>query len=65
MSGGVFISYRREASAFAARAIYDRVAQRLGRENVFLDVDNIDLGADWFEVLSERVGACDALIAVI
>jgi hypothetical protein len=51
--------------AFAARAIHDRVVQRLERENVFLDVDNIDLGVDWFNVLSERVGACDALVAVI
>jgi TIR domain len=65
MLGGVFISYRREESAFAARAIYDRVAQKVGRENVFLDVDNIDLGVDWFNVLTERVGACDALVAVI
>jgi hypothetical protein len=62
---GVFISYRREESSFAARAIYDRVAQKVGRENVFLDVDNIDLGVDWFQVLPEKVGACDALIAVI
>jgi hypothetical protein len=61
----VFISYKREESAFAARAIYDRVAQKVGRENVFLDVDNIDLGVDWFNVLTERVGACDALVAVI
>jgi len=65
MPGGVFICYRREESAFAARAIHDRVVQRLERENVFLDVDNIDLGVDWFTVLSERVGACDALVAVI
>src|SRR5580693_7823547 len=65
MSGGVFICYRREESAFAARAIHDRVAQRLERENVFLDVDNIDLGVDWFNVLTERVGACDALVAAI
>jgi TIR domain len=63
--GGVFISYRREESSFAARAICDRVAQKVGRENIFLDVDNIDLGVDWFEVLAEKVGACDALIAVI
>jgi hypothetical protein len=46
MSGGVFICYRREESAFAERAIHDRVVQRLERENVFLDVDNIDLGVD-------------------
>jgi hypothetical protein len=65
MSGGVFICYRREESAFAARAIYDRVAQKVGRENVFLDVDNIELGVDWFDALNERVAACDALIAVI
>jgi hypothetical protein len=65
MSGGVFICYRREESAFAGRAIYDRVAQKVGRENVFLDVDNIDPGVDWFDALNERVAACDALIAVI
>jgi hypothetical protein len=65
MSGGVFICYRREETAFAARAIYDRVAQKVGRENVFLDVDNIDPGVDWFDALNERVAACDALIAVI
>jgi TIR domain len=65
MSGGVFICYRREENAFAARAIHDRIMQRLERENVFLDVDNIDLGVDWSSVLTERVGACDALVAVI
>jgi TPR repeat protein len=65
MSGGVFICYRREETGFAARAIHDRVVQRLERENVFLDVDNIDLGVDWFSVLTERVGACDALVAVM
>jgi hypothetical protein len=36
-----------------------------GRENIFLDVDNIDPGVDWFEALNERVAACDALVAVI
>ena len=65
VSGGVFICYRRDEFAFAARAIHDRVVQRLERENVFLDVDNIALGVDWFNVLTERVVACDALIAVI
>jgi TPR repeat protein len=65
MPGGVFICYRREETAFAARAIHDRVVQQLERDNVFLDVDNIDLGVDWFNVLTDRVGACDALVAVI
>jgi TIR domain len=65
MSGGVFICYRREDSAFAARAIHDRIVRRLQRENVFFDVDSIGLGVDWFKELTERVGACDALVAVI
>ena len=65
MSGGVFICYRREDSPGAARAIHDRVVQWLERENVFLDVDDIDLGVDWLDVLTQRVGACDALVVVI
>jgi TIR domain len=65
MSGGVFICYRREDSAFAARAICDRLAACLQRENVFFDVDNIDLGLDWVKVLSRRIGECDALVAII
>jgi hypothetical protein len=63
--GGVFICYRREDSAGYARLIYDRLAQRLQRDNVFFDVGNIEPGVDFFEILSERVGKCDALVAVI
>ena len=65
MAGGVFISYRREDSGGYAGRIYDRLASRLGRENVFFDVDTIPLGRDFVEVLSENIGRCDALIAVI
>jgi len=63
--GGVFICYRREDSGGYAGRIYDRLAKRLGRKNVFIDVDNIPPGLDFVDVLSERVGACTALIAVI
>ena len=65
MTGGVFISYRREDSGGFAGRIYDRLASRLGRENVFFDVDTIPPGRDFVDVLSERVGKCDALLAVI
>jgi TPR repeat protein len=63
--GGVFICYRREDSAGFARLIYDRLTQKLGHESVFFDVDNIPPGLDFVDILSERVGQCDALIAVI
>ena len=65
MTGGVFISYRREDSGGYAGRINDRLTSRLGRESVFFDVDTIPPGRDFVEVLSERVGKCDALLAVI
>ncbi len=65
MLGGVFISYRREDSGGYAGRIYDRLTSRLGRENVFFDVDAIPPGRDFVDVLSDRVGKCDALLAVI
>ncbi len=65
MRGGVFICYRREDAAGFAGRIYDRLKNGLGRENVFIDVDNIPAGRDFVEVLTERVGRCDALVAVI
>ena len=45
--------------------IYDRLTRRLDPKSVFLDVDNIQPGLDFFDVLSEKLGVCDALIAVI
>jgi TIR domain len=63
--GGVFISYRREDSAGFAGRIYDRLTRRLDPKSVFPDVDNIQPGLDFFDVLSEKLRVCDALIAVI
>ena len=65
MSGGIFISYRREDSAGFARLIYDRIVNRIDRSRVFFDVDNIEPGLDFEAILSERVGNCDALVAII
>jgi len=65
VSGGVFISYRREDSSGSARGIYDRLARGLGRKNVFFDIDSIAPGVDFVELLTERVSVCDALVAVI
>lgn len=63
--GGVFISYRREDSGAWAGRVYDRLAKRLGSKNVFLDVGNIQPGLDFVDVLTKRVAACDALVAII
>jgi hypothetical protein len=62
---GIFISYRHDDSADAAHQIYQALAARFGLESVFIDVENIDLGEKFAEVLDEQVGFCDALIAII
>jgi len=62
---GVFISYRREDCAGHAGRLYDRLAEHLGPELVFMDVDSIEPGVDFSERLDEAVGACSLLIALI
>ncbi len=65
MPGGVFISYRREDSGGFAGRIYDRLTKSLGHDNVFFDVDSIAPGVDFVDTLNDRLGRCDALVAVI
>ncbi|MFC1997403.1 SUMF1/EgtB/PvdO family nonheme iron enzyme [Chloroflexota bacterium] len=61
----IFISYRRvDSSGFAGR-LFDRLSARFGDENIFMDVEDLDPGVDFFEKLGEAVAACDVLIAVI
>lgn len=62
---GIFISYRREDSAAYAGRLYDWLSQRFGKEAIFIDIDTIQPGEDFVEVVEQKVGACDALIALI
>ena len=61
----VFISYRRDDSPYVTGRIRERLEARFGRESVFTDVDSIPLGVDFAEVIADRVGRCQALVAVI
>jgi hypothetical protein len=63
--GSVFISYRREDSEGQARALFQDLVARLGRESVFMDVDSIGLGRDFRQVLQERLATCDVMLALI
>jgi TonB family protein len=64
-SGSIFICYRREDTIAYAGRLYDRLSSHFGTDRVFMDIDAIQPGEDFVEVLERRVGACDALIAVI
>jgi hypothetical protein len=63
--GRIFISYRREETAYPAGWLYDRLADRFGSDQVFKDVDSIQLGDDFIEVITSAVGSCDVLLALI
>ncbi|NIR43657.1 MAG: TIR domain-containing protein, partial [Gemmatimonadetes bacterium] len=47
----VFISYRRQDSAGYARAIFNSLRQHFPGGRVFMDVDNIQPGVDFVEVI--------------
>jgi hypothetical protein len=61
----IFMSYRRADTSWAAVSLFDRLADQFGRDNVFKDVDSIDLGEDFVEAVTTAVGSSDALLALI
>jgi len=65
MAGGIFISYRRDDAKHAAGRLVDRLGRTFTSDQLFLDIDNIEPGVDFKKVLSDKVQACDVLLAVI
>ena len=65
MSQRIFISYRREDAAGDAGRLADHLYRRFGKERVFVDVDTIDPGTDFVEVLSESLKQTAAVLVVI
>lgn len=63
--GAVFISYRRGDSEGQARALFNELADLIGRDSVFMDVDSIALGRDFRQILQERLGSSDLMLALI
>jgi hypothetical protein len=61
----IFISYRREDSGASAGRLDDRLREHFGRDNVFMDIDTIEPGLDFTEVIERTVASCDILIALI
>jgi len=61
----VFISYRRDDSAYIAANIYEKLQNHFGGDSVFFDIDTIPLGTDFRKHISNSVQQCDVLLAVI
>src|SRR5687768_2762440 len=48
-----------------AGRLYDRLADRYGAANLFMDVDSIEPGLDFSESIEGAIGQCAVLIALI
>jgi hypothetical protein len=65
MNAKLFINYRREDTGHAAGRLYDRLIAHFGEDQVFIDIDQIEPGEDFVEVINRKVGACDIAIVAI
>ncbi len=64
-SGRIFISYRRADTPHIAGRLFDRLASRFGKRNIFMDVDSIEPGLDFSTVIEKAVSSCDVLLALV
>src|SRR5262249_5350919 len=64
-AGGIFICYRRDDDQGFSGRLFDHLVAAFSRERVFMDVDSIDPGLDFAQVLQEEVARCDVFLAVI
>ncbi len=61
----IFISYRRDDAAGYARAVNDELTRCFGAERVFIDVDDINAGQPFSDVIQRSVANSAVLLALI
>jgi hypothetical protein len=64
-SRGIFLSYRREDAAPHARLLQIQLRERFPDSRVFMDLDSIETGLDFAEVIEQAVDSCAVLVALI
>jgi hypothetical protein len=64
-SRGIFISYRREDAAPYARLLKFQLDAHFPDTHVFMDLDSIEPGLDFAEVIREAMDSCAVLVALI
>lgn len=62
---GIFISYRRDDTAAYAGRLFDRLEKHFSREHIFMDIDHIEPGEDFVEVIQKKLSAVDVAIVLI
>ena len=62
---GIFLSYRREDAAPCARLLQHELRERFPDAQVFMDLDSIEAGLPFAEVIQDAVDSCAVLVALI
>jgi TIR domain len=65
LPGGVFISYRRSDTGPYARLLKEHLSEGFPDAQVFMDLDSIEAGLDFEEVIRDAVNSCLVMIALI
>ncbi|MEO1687342.1 MAG: toll/interleukin-1 receptor domain-containing protein [Pseudomonadota bacterium] len=63
--GGIFISYRRVDGGFQARALHTALEEAFPDVDVFMDIEGIELGVDFVEVIEGQIACCRVMVVVI
>ena len=61
----IFISYRREDSEDSARALYESLLPRFGKDRLFMDVEAIALGTDFRRAVERSLSDCGVFLVMI
>src|SRR5689334_5231201 len=61
----IFLSYRREDTAYPAGWLFDRLVEHFGDGQVFKDVDSIHPGDDFVRVITTAVTSCAVVLTLI
>ncbi len=61
----IFVSYRRQAALVHARAVFERLSREFGPHQVFIDLEGIDDGVDFVELLEQQLRGYRVLLVLI
>jgi hypothetical protein len=61
----IFISYRRDDTSGHVLYLYDKLAERFGRQSIFRDIDTIPPGADFVEYIQKAINSCTVVLVLI
>ncbi len=61
----IFISYRRADTQALSRSLYERLAKRLGKRRVFIDVDSLPAATDFPTYIDNTIRECGVQLVVI